>query len=286
MGRDPNPSTLVMSLRAFPAMWRIGVAKAFAYRAEFLVWMLSTTMPLVSMALWASASENMRLGPEQLGRADFVAYFLLTLLVRMVTSSWVLWAITEDIRTGALGQYLLKPVNPLIRYLADQLAETPLRASLALPLGLVVLMLSSRQSLSGEARMWGLFFVALPGAWAVHFLSMALIGVLAFYLESALGLFYIWMGMYMLLSGYLMPLSLLPHWFQQVASVLPFRYILEVPVKIALGWPIAGGARDSAEGFAQAVRSVAVEYAYIAILITLISLVWRRGLRRYAAFGG
>ena len=37
------------TLRALPTLLRIGVAETVAYRAEFLVWMLTTTMPLIML---------------------------------------------------------------------------------------------------------------------------------------------------------------------------------------------------------------------------------------------
>lgn len=273
-------------LRAFPTLLRIGFAEAIAYRAELIVWMLTTTMPLVSMALWSSAAAGEKLGPERLGHAEFVAYFTLTLLVRLLTSSWVLWELTEDIRSGALGQKLLKPIHPFLSYTAEQLAALPLRGALVLPLSLGLLFLFARPQLSHDPWLWLCFVLALPGAWLINFLSMALIGLLAFYIDSALGLFYAWMGLYTMLSGYLVPLSLMPGWLGRIAKLLPFRYMLDTPVQMLLGWPLPGGARDTIAGRHAAFASLGIEYGFVILLTVAVALLWRRGLRRYAAFGG
>ena len=74
----------LQGLRAFPTLLRIGFAEAMAYRAEMIVWMLTSTLPLVSMALWSAVAAGRRIGPEGFSSADFVAYFLLTLVVRFV----------------------------------------------------------------------------------------------------------------------------------------------------------------------------------------------------------
>src|SRR5262249_2007842 len=118
------------------------------------------------------------------------------------------------------------------------------------------------------------------------FLSMALIGLLAFFIDSALGLFYAWMGLYTLLSGYLVPLSLMPRWLAKLAAVLPFRYMLETPVRMLLGWPLAGGVRDTALGCSQAFASLGIEYGFVVVLAIAVGLLWRAGLKRYASFGG
>jgi ABC-2 type transport system permease protein len=280
-------SRLPLFLRAYPTLLRIGVLEAVAYRAELVVWMLTMTMPLVSLVLWSSAAAGTTLGAERLSGADLTAYFLLTLFVRMITSSWVLWQITDEIRTGSLAQRLLKPISPFALYTAEQLAAVPLRAALALPLVVILLGISARSQLTHEPSLWVAAILSLPAAWALNFLSMAIIGMLAFYIESALGLFYAWLGLFTLFSGYLVPLSLMPPWLRGLAAVLPFRYQLDVPVKIVLGWPDAsqGGARDTAAGIALAYQHLGIQYAYVLVLSVAAALLWRAGLRRFAAFG-
>ncbi len=281
-----SQSSIWAGLKAYPTLLRIGLAEAVAYRAELLVWMLTTTMPLVSMALWSSAASGQRLGPERMGHAEFVAYFTLTLLVRLITSSWVLWQLTEDIRSGSLGQRLLKPIHPMAAYTAEQLAALPLRAAVVLPLSIGLIYFLAREQITGDPWMWLCFALSLPGAWAISFMSMAIIGLLAFYIDSALGLFYAWMGLYTLLSGYLVPVSLMPRWLAKLAAALPFRYMLETPVRMLLGWPLVGGARDTLAGRSEAFLSLGVEYAYVFGLLLLLAWLWRAGVRRFAAFGG
>jgi len=61
-------------VRVLPALFRIGFAEAVAYRAEFFVWMLSTTMPLIMLALWSAVAREAPVG--RFGQSDFIAYFL------------------------------------------------------------------------------------------------------------------------------------------------------------------------------------------------------------------
>ena len=48
-------------LRAYPSLLRVGMADMLAYRAEFLVWILSMNLPLVMMALWTAVAAD---GPD------------------------------------------------------------------------------------------------------------------------------------------------------------------------------------------------------------------------------
>ena len=46
------------ALRALPTLMRVGVSQAVAYRAEMLVWVLTTTMPLIMLPLWHAVAEE------------------------------------------------------------------------------------------------------------------------------------------------------------------------------------------------------------------------------------
>src|SRR6185503_12640490 len=76
---------MLRALRAYPTLLRIGFAEAVAYRAELLVWMLTTTMPLVSLALWSAVAAAAPVG--RFTQQGFAAYFLATLIVRQLTRS-------------------------------------------------------------------------------------------------------------------------------------------------------------------------------------------------------
>ena len=38
--------------RAYPTLLRVGLSEVVAYRAEFVVWILTTNMPFVMLAIW------------------------------------------------------------------------------------------------------------------------------------------------------------------------------------------------------------------------------------------
>jgi ABC-2 type transport system permease protein len=252
----------------------VGFAQAVAYRAEMLVWMLTTTMPLVSLALWSAVAASGPVG--RFTQARFASYFLASLVVRQVTGSWLVWEMNQEIRTGTLSRRLLQPVHPLVTYSAENLSALPLRAALALPVTLLVLVVAEPGALPRAP----LAVLALPasilGAWLINFFTMALVGTLAFFFESSSAVFEIWLVSFMLLSGYLVPLELFPAWLRDLSNVLPFRYTLAYPVEILTG--MIGGER--------LVRDLGVQWAYVAGITTAALLAWRAGLRRFAAYGG
>ncbi|HEY4769898.1 MAG TPA: ABC transporter permease, partial [Myxococcales bacterium] len=92
---------MIRVLRLYPQLLRTGFAEAVAYRAEFLIWMFSTNMPLVMLAIWAAAARSGPVGSYS--QEGFAAYYLAALLVRLMTGAWVVWAMTMEIRDGTMA---------------------------------------------------------------------------------------------------------------------------------------------------------------------------------------
>ena len=86
--------------RAMPTLLRVGMAECLAYRAEFIIWLLTTTLPLIMLGLWTSVASD---GPfaNFLGRIDEVNAERRTLKVmveifeRMTTIEVEFWQIEQ-----------------------------------------------------------------------------------------------------------------------------------------------------------------------------------------------
>lgn len=262
------------TLRALPTLLRVGLAEAVSYRAELLVWLLSTNMPLVMLALWSAVARDAPVG--RYGQQDFVAYYLAALVVRLMTGAWVVWELTFEIRQGTLSYRLLRPLHPLVAYAAQNVAAMPLRLAVSLPVAGLAFWLTAGERLTHDPLLLALFPLTVLGGWLITFLAMAVVGTLAFRMDSATSLFEIWMGLFGVLSGYLVPLELFPPWVQGLARVLPFRSMLGFPVELVIGHLSR----------AQALLELGVQWGWIAALLVLVRFAWRAGLRHYAAFGG
>ena len=261
-------------LRAYPTLLRIGLAEAVAYRAEFLVWMLATTMPLVMLAIMTAMARE-----APVGRYDaqgFVAYYLVTLIVRQMTGAWVAWEMNQDIKEGTLALRLLRPIPPLASYSAGALAALPMRALIALPIAIVILVVTASKDLTHDPVNVVIFLVSLGGAWLLNFAVSAIIGTLGLYLESSLQIWELWFGCFMLLSGYLIPLSLFPAWLEKAARVLPFAYLQAFPVETLIG------VRDRHHALA----GLGMQLGWAAVAWVVLLVLWSRGLKRFAAYGG
>jgi ABC-2 type transport system permease protein len=257
-----------------PTLLRVGFADAVAYRAELIVWLLSTNLALVMMAITTAVSREAPVG--RFGPGDFVAYYLATLIVRLLTGAWVVWEANMEIRQGTLAFRLLRPIHPLFAYAAENVAAIPMRAAIALPIAGVALFTVGRSHVTRDPRLWLVFLLAVAGAWLITFLAMSVIAALAFWVDSAVSVAQIWFGLFTILSGYVMPLEIFPPWIAAAARFLPFRYMLAFPVETIIGKTALGAA----------LVELGIQWLFVAGLALAARATWRAGLERYSAFGG
>lgn len=262
------------TLRAIPTLLRVGFAESIAYRAEMFVWLLSTTMPLVMLALMTAVAREAPIG--RFGEADFAAYYLAALVVRLNTGAWVVWEVNFEVRQGTLAFRLLRPIHPLVHFACANVGAMPLRVLISLPVVGAAIWAVGADRFTHDPVLLALFPLTVIGAWLITFLAQALVGSLAFRLDNSSAIFELWLGLYALLSGYLIPLELFPPWLHGVVRWLPFRYMLAFPVELVIGMTPR----------AQALLDLGVQWIIVAALGLATRGAWRSGVRRFSAFGG
>ena len=275
--REVSELGVVRAAKAFPFMLQVSFSEAVAYRAEFLVWMLSTTMPFVQMALMRTiAAEHPVVGADRTyGPAEFTGYFLAALLVRMLTGAWVVWEMSQEIRTGAFSMRLLRPIHPFLSDASDNLAAIPMRGLLGIPI-VVAMIVFSGGSTRVDPRLWLIAAATIAGAWLINFLVNCAMGCVAFFVENATSVFEVWLALWMIFSGYLFPLDLFPDWARGILEVLPFRLMMDLPVRCITGMITV---HDALMGMVQ-------QWLWIGALFMAAGGMWRLGMRKFSAVGG
>jgi ABC-2 type transport system permease protein len=255
------------------ALWRLGFAETAAYRLSLLIWIVTAIFPLISLVLWRALAESGPIG--EYDQDGFDSYFVAAFLVRQLGASWVVWDLDRQIRSGDLSALLMRPVSPVLHYVMLNLATVPVRVILAAPIAVAVLVATGGMTVLGDPWLWPLVPLAIALAWLLNFLVQLVVGCLAFWLTKAASLFDIWLGLFVVLSGYTVPTSLFPPGLAEAARVLPFHAVLGFPVELIVG----------RLGPAGALLGLALQVLWIAIVGCIAAVLWRKGLRAYGAFG-
>lgn len=266
-------------------LWRLvacNVMVTLEYRAAFLIYMINTVAsPLVALAVWLAVSAQGV--PLPYDRSQFVTYYLMLGVVVMLTGTWAASYVAQSIRTGKLSPLLLRPAPPILDYLGNNLGEKIIKLPLLLPLlGFAALLFRDGSAgaswglhLPSDPLVWLLFVLSLPPAAALAFLLDFVVGTLAFWLEDVGGLLRVKAVAGALLEGQLVPLALFPPQLAPFLAAQPFRYVVSFPLEI-----LAGQLEPAAIAW-----GFAAQLGYCATLALTYQLLWRFGLRAYAAAG-
>ena len=245
------------------------------YRTGFLIGMFNTVAtPTIALLVWLTVQASATALP--MDRAQLVTYFVLSSAVSMLTMTWAGQYIADEIKTGALSNYLLRPAPPAAHYVGNNLGEKLIKIWLLLPfMAAVWLVFREDVRLSAEPARWATFGLALVVAAVLAFELDYLIGSLAFWLQDVSGLALLNSLLEGLLAGRFVPLAVFPREVGPLLEVQPWRYVLSFPLEVVTG-TVSGEAIG---------RGLAVGAVYAATLVGVHQVVWRYGLRVYAAVG-
>ena len=277
--RPPGPSAIV---RKYTKIFRATLVERLTYRADFLLSTFLRFLPiLTTVLLWKAVYAGA--GTSTIAGFTFeqtIAYLLLVNISRMFSSMpGLAGGIARDIREGTIKKYLLQPLDMIAYLLSYRFAhKAAYILSSAIPYAVLFVICRS-------------YFVGLvptdPWTWAAYALSLILSFLVGFFFETTVGmvgfwflevtsLLYIVMTLNFFISGHMLPLDFLgPRW-GAILKALPFQYLAYFPAVVFLG-KVKGRAL---------VWGLLGELAWALAFIAMSRWLFRRGLRRYGAYGG
>jgi ABC-2 type transport system permease protein len=254
---------------------RTAARQQWIYRAELAMRAIQMVLFIgVFMALWTTAfGVSGRVEMAGFSLVEVVWYLAMTETIAL-SSSRVFIEIGEAVRAGDLAYTLARPLSYPFYQVANSLGNSAPRFLLNLLTGVAVVWIGMGQvagSTPGMIAFVGMATLAL----LLDALVAVLIGLLAFWIEEVMPVFWIYQKLLFTVGGMFLPLELFPDWLRRIAEWLPFQFITYVPARAFVAF--------EPEFVLQAVVGQVV---YVVILTALVALVWRRAQRRLVVHGG
>lgn len=267
-------------VRSFVSLYltlaKVSIANQFQYRAANYFYMIGmVTEPVVYLVVWSTVARSHGGSVGGFTAGTFAAYYIVWTLVRNMNIVFTPFGWEERIREGELSAQLARPVHPIHYDLAMFAGWKVVVIVLWLPIALV-LSLVFHPHLDPTAAQVVVFLVAIWGAYLIRSMLLWLLGMITFWTTRIGAMFELYFALELLLSGRVVPLSLMPAWARTVADFLPFRWTFGFPITSLVG-PVTNG---------ELVTGLLAQLGWIVAGAVAVQLMWRRAVRRYTAVAG
>lgn len=266
---------MTASLRKARVLFSVWFAHMSAYRAEIVIWMLSGSVPLIMMAVWIAKAQAGGGAAGGFTPQDFAAYFLAAWLTQQWIVAWVAWELDTQIRMGHLSPKLLRPLDPFWEQFAAHYTERIVRAPFMALVVLAGLVIVPGTRLTPDVWHALAYIGCASIAFTIRFLIAYCVGLLTFWFDDAKAIDEFYYVTAALLTGSFAPLEFYPPLLRAVVEWTFFPYLVYYPVRVLNGVSSGG----------EIARVFGVQLAWLAVLVLLRSVLWKRGLRRYGAVG-
>ncbi len=206
--------------------------------------------------------------------SDMVMYMIVKSFVSVFIHVRAPESVRKDIVGGGMTRHLLIPASYLLTHFFQNTGyKVSVWISMTVLLALLFLFFLDDLQFADELWVYPGGLLALILAYLLMFHFCFCLGLVSFWTESTPPLI---APLQVLFGGSVVPLVLLPEVLQKLADLLPFKSMLYFPIMVLIG-------KLSPEAF---LYGIAMQALWLLIMLAGVKLLWWRGGRRYAAYGG
>lgn len=263
-------------MRAYVQLAKLRLLEALTYRFDvFAGFLTNLILMFATVFLWETAFRGMGT-VEGVNEGQMVTYAIIGALLATLTTTTVQQHLNMKIRRGDIAVDLIRPINPPVAWLAEDIGSAVARVVLqALPL-LIFAIIFVRIPAPANLTSFLLFLPCCVLSFGILWLLSALSGLIVFWTMDLGDLGIVKDAVVRILAGGLVPLWFFPMWAQKISACLPFQYAVQLPLSIYIG-----KARVH-----EALQGIGIQLFWVAVLGVLTAIVWRRGRRKLLVQGG
>ena len=266
-------------MRKYLYSFRLYLLTLFQYRFDTVLGLIMSNVSIfITIIFWIliyKSNDTAVINGYKI--TDMITFFVVSSLFRKFILINGGFEISEMIKSGNLSRIIIKPysINLFLYFkcLSNSVFEF-FKQSLFLLIIIPFFVSYLTWNLSVQSVI--LLIIYLIVTTIISHLVWLLLGMMAFWLEQAQAVMWSFAVIINFLSGMFMPLDFFPGWSIKLLELMPFAAFSYIPAKIYMNLlPVA-----------EAVRLLVVYILWILLLMSLIMITWRTGMKKYSAVGG
>ena len=249
---------------------KVQYSNMLEYRVEIALWAISGIIPFLMLNIWTNNNLNESIN---LSNAMLSRYFLSAFIVRQFSVVWVVFTFEEDALLGKISPYLIQPLNPFFRYLAQHIAEQITRFPFVIIIAFIFFLFNPENIWIPSIGIFLLSCIATFLSFLIQFLIQSIIACLCFWTEKASSIERLLFIPTLFLSGLLAPVISFPEYVKSWVYMTPFPYLIDFPANL-----FSGNSTNVILGFA-------MQIFWISVLFPIFKRSWSMGTKKYTAMG-
>ncbi len=260
----------------FFASARVSILSQIQYRVANYFYMIGMIAePVIYLVVWSTIANQLGGSVGGYTAGSFAAYYIVWTLVRNMNIVFTPFGWEWRIREGNLSMELMRPIHPIMNDIAYFSGWKIVVILLWIPIA-IFLAIVFKPVIEFTAIKALVFFLAIWGAFLIRTMLLSLLGMITFWTTRVSAIFELYFALELILSGRLVPMTLMPAWVQNLSNYLPFKWTFFFPIEALVG------NMSTAELW----TGVGMQVLWITIGASFLSVVWRAAIKQFSAVGG
>jgi len=205
-----------------------------------------------------------------------LTYILGTSLLDSIVLSSRTYAVGEEINSGNLMNFLLRPINYFLYWFSKDIGDKAMNISFSIVELTLIFIILRPPFFIQTNPFYILFFVfSVILSLFIYFFLNFLLGLIGFWSPEVWAPRFIFITLLGFFAGSLFPLDILPKTLYEVMKFLPFTYLLYFPLKIYLG----------KLSFTEILSGLSISIFWTFAIYFIVKATWQKGLKSYTAYG-
>ncbi len=258
------------------ASMKISILEQIQYSVANYFYMIGMiTEPVIYLVVWTTIARQQGGSAGGYTVGAFAAYYIIWTLVRNMNIVFTPYGWEWRIREGRLSMELMRPIHPIHGDVAFFAGWKFVVILLWLPLA-AILSWIFKPDFDIRWMEVIVFSLAIWGAYLIRTILLSLLGMITFWTTRVSAIFELYFGLELILSGRLVPMTIMPAWVQNLSNYLPFKWTFFFPIEA-----LVGNMTD-----AQLWSGFGMQVLWIATGVVLLNLIWGSAIKQYSAVGG